>query len=160
MVFAHARSVREERSKQRFALQDFSRIRVSLVKGKAGWRIGSVESLGNSFLEAKTREERGYVSFLITQLRKYVHGEIAMFKVYDDIVDILEALSSYGSSWEKVRRIFMLRLLSELGYIAPLREWKALIEAPEFRAALAEYEDPMETSIEKTLASAAQASHL
>ena len=39
MLYATARSVREERSKQRYALQDFSHITVTLVKGKGGWCI-------------------------------------------------------------------------------------------------------------------------
>ncbi|MEX2341217.1 MAG: recombination protein O N-terminal domain-containing protein, partial [Candidatus Paceibacterota bacterium] len=49
MLWAAAKSVREERSRQRFALQDFSLIRASLIKGKSGWRIGSVESDRNYF---------------------------------------------------------------------------------------------------------------
>lgn len=160
MVFAHARSVREERSKQRFALQDFSQIRVSLVKGKSGWRIGSVESLGNSFLHARTREERGHVSFLITQLRKYVHGEIALSKIYDDIVTILEGMEIYAPKWDVVGRVFMLRLFAELGYIAPVSVWKPLIGETDFALALSHYEVSMEGGIEQTLKAAAQASHL
>ena len=42
MVWADARSVRLEKSKQRSALTDFSVVRISLVRGKAGWKIGSV----------------------------------------------------------------------------------------------------------------------
>jgi len=59
MIWASARSVREERSKQRYALQDFSLIRVSLVKGKSGWRIGSVEATCNPFMEARSRSGQG-----------------------------------------------------------------------------------------------------
>jgi len=70
MLFATAKSVREEVSKQRQALQDFSRIRVSLVKGKTGWRIGSVESLRNDFSAAYDRETRGSVVSLYRLLRR------------------------------------------------------------------------------------------
>ena len=38
MVLAAARSVREEKSRQRYALQEFALVRVSLIKGKSGWR--------------------------------------------------------------------------------------------------------------------------
>lgn len=49
MLYADARSVRLEKSKQRQALQDFSLIKVSLVKGKAGWKIGSVSEVQNYY---------------------------------------------------------------------------------------------------------------
>jgi recombinational DNA repair protein (RecF pathway) len=157
MLFAHARSVREERSKQRYALQDFSHIRVSLLKGKNGWRIGSVESLGNPFLAAEDRGERARVTFIFSQLRRYVHGEVPLPRVFDDT---LCALKEKDLLWEQVQRVFEVRLLSELGYISPSPEWFPLVEATTLRDSSILYRDEMKESVERAIRGAAEASHL
>jgi recombinational DNA repair protein (RecF pathway) len=157
MLFAHARSVREERSKQRYALQDFSRIRVSLLKGKNGWRIGSVEPMGNPFMAAEDREERAKVAFVFSQLRRYVHGEIALPRVFEDTLFVLEEKEV---SWELSKRLFEVRLLSELGYISGEPAWGGLLEASTIAESRAVYRDEMKESIERAIALAADASHL
>ncbi|KKW47559.1 MAG: repair protein RecO protein, partial [Candidatus Kaiserbacteria bacterium GW2011_GWA2_58_9] len=40
LVRARASAVRTEASRMRYALQNYSRARVALVRGKRGWRIG------------------------------------------------------------------------------------------------------------------------
>ena len=72
MLYATAKSVREERSKQRFALQDFSLINVSLIKGKQGWRVGSVEAEVNYFTKSEERLARGSVVLLFKTLRRFI----------------------------------------------------------------------------------------
>ncbi len=160
MVWATARSVREERSKQRYALQDFSCIRVSLVKGRSGWRIGSVEALGNPFMKAETRSKRGIVSFLVRQLRRYVHGEIELEKTYHDVTLLLGNASNTETQVELLQQLFLVRLLTELGYIAVDPSWKTLIEAKTVLDALELYEDRMETLIHKAIEKGSNASHL
>ncbi|MFM2381584.1 MAG: hypothetical protein RLZZ76_351 [Candidatus Parcubacteria bacterium] len=160
MLFATARSVREEKSKQRYALQDFSRIRVSLVKGKSGWRIGSVEALGNPFLLATTRLERALVNFVFMQLRRYVHGEIMLPSVYRDLTEVLEKVQTFESSWAKVGQVFLLRLLSELGYIASESPWETLVSAPTIESAMSHYTERMVGQVEAVIEKGRQASHL
>jgi DNA repair protein RecO len=117
MLFANARSVREEVSKQRFALQDFSRIRVSLIKGKTGWRIGSVESEKNDFSIAKTREARASVVSIYKLLRRFVRGEEASVDLYDFVVSALDQLEE-GTDDRKFLDLFIqLKILSILGYV-------------------------------------------
>jgi recombinational DNA repair protein (RecF pathway) len=157
MLFAYARSVREERSKQRYALQDFSHIRVSLLKGKNGWRIGSVESLGNRFMAAENREGRSRVTFIFSQLRRYVHGEIPMPRVFDDA---LSAITEEDVVWEDAKRLFQLRLLSELGYISGDPAWKGILEAPSLAESAALLRGDMKEDIDRAIAHAAEASHL
>ena len=119
MLWAAARSVREEKSRQRYALQNFSLIRVSLVKGKSGWRIGSVESEYNAFSGAASREARGAITRIVKLLRQYLHGEET---VSDIFLDVKRALSVLQSAQPKecnlIADIFALRLLNKLGYIA------------------------------------------
>lgn len=160
MLWATARSVREERSKQRYALQDFSRIRVSLVKGKSGWRIGSVESHGNPFLNAESRLERGRVNYVISQLRRYVHGEVPLPRVYDDVIAILDAQAELQEKNLQIQQLFLARLLSELGYLAPEGDWKIVIEAQNVLEAVPLYTAEMEFAVSSAVKGGTEASHL
>lgn len=160
MLFASARSVREERSKQRFALQDFSLIRVSLVKGKSGWRIGSVESQGNPFLSAHSRKGRGHVNFIVSQLRRYVHGETEFPTVFEDVYTLLSLSKEQEAHWAVFQTLFLVRLLAELGYIAPKKTWQCLIDAATIEEAFALYTKDMDKEITQAIESASTASHL
>ena len=120
MLFADAKSVREERSRQRFALQDFSRIRVSLVKGKQGWKVGSVEAVHNEFMRATGREARGSVVALFRLLRRFIHGEEAHADLFDFISEALDLLVV-----EVAERVFVslwveVQVLRRLGYVDAL----------------------------------------
>ena len=160
MLFASARSVREERSKQRFALQDLSHIRVSLIKGKSGWRIGSVEALGNPFLRASSRQMRTSVLFVINQLRRYVHGEVPLEDIYNDAVELLNISNEDGADYVAYERLFQLRLLSQLGYIALEEAWKPLVEAQSLKEAALRYDPAHSPRIEAAITKGTQASQL
>jgi len=123
MLYATARSVREERSKQRFALQDFSHITVTLVKGKSGWRIGSVEVHENFFMRATTRAERGSIVKLAKVLRRYVQGESPEPTLYTEFLAALTHLTSPTlAAREAFELCTIVRLLTMLGYVAPSSE--------------------------------------
>lgn len=83
MLYAGARSVREEKSKQRYALQDFSFVTISLIKGKYGWRIGSVIPEKNVFYSSYARDGRQSVHGLVKLLIRFVHGEEPIPEIYD-----------------------------------------------------------------------------
>ncbi len=160
MVYASARSVREERSKQRYALQDFSHVRISLLKGKNGWRVGSVESFGNAFLRAENRAQRGHINFLFNQLRRYVHGEVPVPRAYADMEWIFAHQGALQQEGVLIQQLFVLRLLAELGYIASEESWKSLLTAPTIQEACSAYVPAMEGAIARVIRSAAEASHL
>jgi recombinational DNA repair protein (RecF pathway) len=117
MIYALAKSAREERSKQRSALQDFSRIRVSLVKGKTGWRVGSVESHGNYYLEAGSGDKRGSVVSLFRLLRRFIRGEEVHTDLYDEIIEALDAGLTDLPDRVIFDKLVQLRLLDQLGYV-------------------------------------------
>lgn len=117
MLFAVAKSVREERSLQRPALQDFSRIRVSLVKGKTGWRIGSVEAVANDYAKAKDRETRGSVVLLYRLLRRFIRGEEPVPVLYDKVVAGLDVLLMDLNNRRLVELLVEIEILSLLGYV-------------------------------------------
>lgn len=131
LVYASARSVREERSRQRYALQDFSLITVSLIKGKAGWRVGSVEVLRNYFLESSERLVRTSIYRQIRLLRRYVQGEEVNLFLYQEVKEQLETLASPDlANRAAVERAVHTRLLYALGYISLTPELSDFINSP------------------------------
>lgn len=117
MLYAAAKSVREERSKQRSSLQDFSRIRVSLVKGKSGWRVGSVEVEQNDFSTAVNREIRGSVATVYRLLRRFIRGEEASPELYDFVTEALDTLLLPAQNRRTLELFVQLRILAMLGYV-------------------------------------------
>lgn len=86
MVWADARSVRLEKSKQRQALCDFALVRVSLVRGKGGWKVGSVAAHRNFYYDAADQAARGSVVTIVRLLRRFVQGEEAQTELFDFVV--------------------------------------------------------------------------
>jgi DNA repair protein RecO len=117
MLYATAKSVREERSKQRQALQEFSIIRVSLIRGKQGWRVGSVESGNNYFAGAEDRLARGSVVLICKTLRRFIHGEESLPNLFDFCLLALREVSKNNSSRNFLDSIIQLKILNELGYV-------------------------------------------
>ena len=131
MLYADARSVREEKSKQRFALQEFSHIKVSLVKGKSGWRIGSVEALGNHYTNAHDKLARGSVVGVYRWLRRFLKGEEAMPELYDYVFEALSVLSSDVRERNDLDAVVKLRILTELGYVDRKRVPELVLQSPQ-----------------------------
>lgn len=120
LIQAEAKSVREERSRQRFALQDFSRIKVALVKGKTGWRIGSVEVVKNDFTASPNRAVRTSIVKLYRLLRRFIHGQEIqpeLFKTCWQVLDNLSTSAPSGAVSPAIDAVIELRLLEYLGYI-------------------------------------------
>lgn len=117
MLYADARSVREERSRQRYALQDFSLVRVSLVKGKRTWKIGSVEALKSYYHSAADKAARGSVVSLFRLLRRFLKGEEAAHALFDYVVAGLDELINEQLEREFVEMAVQVRVLAWLGYV-------------------------------------------
>jgi recombinational DNA repair protein (RecF pathway) len=117
MLYADARSSREERSRQRYALQDFSLVRVSLVKGKRGWKVGSIEARKNYYHEAGDKMSRGSVVSLFRLLRRFLKGEEIMKDIFDLTKSGLETLKDDTPERMFVEEVIQLRILADLGYV-------------------------------------------
>ena len=117
MLYADARSVREERSRQRGALQDFSYVKVSLVKGKAGWKIGSILPLKNYYYEAVDQAARGSVVSVFRLLRRFFKGEEANEAIFDYVKESLDALAGPIEHRMFEQMLTQVRILAELGYV-------------------------------------------
>lgn len=117
MVFAHVRSIREEKSKHRYSLQPFSHMRVTLVRGKTGWKVTGAEPIRNFYTEATTREERAFWRNTMLLIRRVMQGETPHERVFDDVLLAYKSLKE--GEPKKLERVLSLRILHELGYVAP-----------------------------------------
>lgn len=131
MLYASAKSVREERSTQRFALQEFSYLRATLIHGRAGWRLAGVEPLAHLYAVAPARAGRAFVRTILLLIRRTMHGEEPQRELFDDIVDALLHYSE--SDLKSLETVLSLRILHQLGYVAPPPSLAPLITAPSAR---------------------------
>jgi len=130
MMYADARSVRLEKSKQRQALQDFSLIKISLVKGRGGWKIGSVTEIGNYYHSATDKEARGSVVQIVRLLRRFVTGEETHESLFDESVAALTFLVGDCINRHCYERVFTQRVLAQLGYIKSSDIPSAYVDQP------------------------------
>ncbi len=125
MLYAQAKSVREERSKQRYALQECSHVRATLIRGKSGWKVAGAESLQNFYDTADTREARAFVRNVILLLKRVVQGEAMHEEVFTDVVGACAVAEKYNQ--KNLEQIVTLRILHALGYIAPHETYAHLL---------------------------------
>ena len=117
MLYANARSVRKESSLQRMALQDFSLIKVSLVKGKGGWKIGSVTEVKNYYGHAIDKEARGSVVKIMRLIRRFLAGEETHIELFDECIAALELFAGALTDRTCYEQVYTQRILAQLGYI-------------------------------------------
>lgn len=120
LVSAVAKSVRSEKSKLRYSLQDNSFSRLDLVRGREVWRVTDAEELARlSFSEERAIERIKVFVGVCVLLRRFVHGEEQdknIFHVLSDVFFLLknEVLSAEGL--KNLEVLAALRILSVLGY--------------------------------------------
>ena len=117
MIFASAKSVREERSKQRYALQECSHARVTLVRGKNGWKVTGAEPIADLYAKAATRDARAFLRNTIMLLRRVIHGESPHPDIFDDVRAACSIMNDADPA--ALETVLTLRVLHVLGYIAP-----------------------------------------
>jgi recombinational DNA repair protein (RecF pathway) len=159
MLFASARSVREERSKQRFALQEFSHVRVTLIKGKSGWRIGSVESFKNYYQQALTKDARGSVVRIFRNLRRFIHGEESAPILFDSVITSLESACCSVPNRGQLDAFIELKLLESLGYVSQ-KDIPPSLKNTDIKTISAIKDAHLEKQVEKILEHARSVSHL
>ena len=118
MLWADARSVRLEKSKQRSALTDFSLVKVSLVRGKVGWKIGSVIAEQNFYHQSTDQSARKYVRDLLRIIRRFLQGEDPAPELYDFVAEALNELSNVTEPNDFLYDVVLLRVLLQLGYVS------------------------------------------
>ncbi len=116
LVRARASAVRTEKSKMRYALQNYARANVGLVRGKRGWRMAGAAATKNAYGDPK-----GVAAFArIAELTKrLVHGEEKnsfLFAVLAEAHDALNRERVEASATIEI--VCVARVLYALGYLS------------------------------------------
>jgi recombinational DNA repair protein (RecF pathway) len=158
MLYAVAKSVREERSTQRFALQEFSYLRATLIHGKAGWRLAGVEPIAHLYARATTRAARSFLRTILLLLRRTMHGEVAHPDIFDDVT---QSLMQYEEpQLVALETVLSLRILHALGYVATPAELEPLIAGTQALTSLSEMTDSRQALCREQIETALRESQL
>src|SRR3989339_66069 len=131
MLYASAQGVRKMSSKLRFVLQDFSYVKIDLVKGKDFWRITSASKTGK--LEKLSQPETLKTFVNISKLlKRLLAGEDPNKPLFVDLINGLSVLekSDAKSELRNIEMIIVLRILDNLGYIGSNEVLENFIKSP------------------------------
>lgn len=116
MVYARAGAVRSEKSKMRYALSHYSRCKVSLVRGKRGWRVAGAVSIHNIFSTIHGMTACARISSLALRL---IHGEDKNEYLFAALTEAREAFArGEESTVPTIEIVCVARILYALGYIS------------------------------------------
>lgn len=128
LIIASARSARLSVSKLRPALQEYSHVSISCIKGKNGWKVTNVVYKDSFYFESRDFSHEVLVKISNLLLKMIVgespHPEI-FYTVREAFYFLKELLSENISNFEK---LLVLRVLSLLGYVAEDLELKVFLE--------------------------------
>ena len=125
-LFASAQASREERSKLRYGLQDFSYSNVSLVRGREFWRLTHAELVENVANELSgTPDAVRMLGRIGKLLRRLLAGEERNEPLFVAVREGLQFIATKPdtSALEGIEIVLVLRILYLLGYLAPRWEF-------------------------------------
>lgn len=115
-VRARASAVRTERSKMRYALQNYARVNVSLVRGKRGWRVAGAAALTGVGKDLHALGAFARTSNLVMRL---VHGEEQNIYLFAALAEAHDALMhNEVPAWATIEIVCVARVLYSLGYLS------------------------------------------
>lgn len=116
LVRARATAVRSEKSKMRYALQDYTLANASLVRGKNGWRVAGATALCTAVGDARGIATFARISELVVRL---VHGEEQNAYLYAALAEAHKALMQKNvDAFGTIEIVCVARVLYSLGYIS------------------------------------------
>ncbi len=117
LILASARSTRLSVSKLRPALQEYSRVSVSCIKGKNGWKITNVLEKENFFFASPSYTHK-VLAQVTTVLLKMIQGEEPHTETFYVVQTGFQFLSSVSENdIPSFECLIMLRILYHLGYV-------------------------------------------
>jgi DNA repair protein RecO (recombination protein O) len=130
-IRATAQGVRLIKSKLRFSLQDFSLLKVSIVRGKEFWRI--VNAVPHENLYQKHKDNKDVV-FALAQvfllLKRFVPDEEKNELLFEIVIESFQYLQNNSIPKAQVKSfeyILVLRILDNLGYLGSHEKLDAFI---------------------------------
>lgn len=131
LVKAVAKSVREEKSKLRYSLQNFSFTDATLVRGREVWRITGAQERYSLHQELKENSEKLFVvTQILKLLERLVHGEEKNDYLFDTLSDGFEFVRKNVMNKDTLKNfehLVVLRILYSLGYIAKENNFTELL---------------------------------
>lgn len=115
LVRARASAVRTERSKMRYALQNFSRANVSLVRGKQLWRAAGAGARASAPKDPQSLAAFARISELLQRL---IAGEERSDYLFAALVEAHQALSQNPEARGTIEIVCVARILFALGYLS------------------------------------------
>lgn len=130
LIIASARSARLSVSKLRPALQEYTLVLLSLVKGKNGWKITNVLSVDSFFfgVPKHTHKVMSQVSFVLLQM---IQGESADKDLFQIVKSGFEYLKNIDKECISLfEPLIIIRILNQLGYVVKDSETSIFLENP------------------------------
>lgn len=116
LVQARASAVRSEKSRMRYALQNYARAHVALVRGKRGWRIGGSTAISGSIEGIESAATFARIGSLVLRL---VAGEGQNLYVFATLSEAHDALArSSLETRATIELVCVARILWGLGYLS------------------------------------------
>ncbi len=132
LINASAQGVRKLSSKLRFILQDFSYVKVDLVRGKDFWRITSASKTNE--LENISKNPISFEIFtnISKLLKRLLAGESPNALLFSDLLRGFYFLenSKKDNEMQNIETIIVLRILNNLGYIGENEMLKNITKSP------------------------------
>ncbi len=119
LVQAVAKSVRSEKSKLKYSLQDFTYVRADLVRGKEVWRVTDSQEIAR-ISPNNGPEKARTLAGVFSLLRRFIHGEDRDDETFRIVRDVFFFLLREKVSPEELKNLEILAalcVLSSLGYI-------------------------------------------
>ena len=132
MIVASARGVRKLSSKLRFVLQDFSYVKLDLVRGKDFWRITSAGKTGKLEGLSRNTECLRVMNNIFRLLKRLMAGEEPNHKLFMDTLKGFSFLEdkAHSQNIQNIEVIIVLRILEKLGYIGNKKSLVGLSSSP------------------------------
>ncbi len=116
LVRARASAVRSEKSRMRYALQNYARANVSLVRGKRGWRAAGAAAIQGVSSDARSVATFARISELLIRL---IHGEEKNGYLFATLTEAHSALmQAKHDTAPVVELVCVARMLYALGYLS------------------------------------------
>ncbi|MCE9585374.1 DNA repair protein RecO [Candidatus Nomurabacteria bacterium] len=132
MIFASAQGVRKMSSKLRYVLQDFSYIKLDLVRGKDFWRLTSA-SKTNALENLSRNPDTFAIIFNIARLlKRLLAGEEKNDILFTDLISGFSVLEKAENKEEikNIESVMVLRILNNLGYVGAGDDFGKFTKSP------------------------------
>ncbi|MEI7688677.1 MAG: DNA repair protein RecO [Candidatus Nomurabacteria bacterium] len=120
LVRAMVQGIRLNKSKLRFALQDYSYSNVDFVRGKEIWRITSAKNISTFPFARSSKDSLLLIARVSSLLERLCDGEESNEKIFDDFIQslfLIDDIDISDTSREAIELHLILRIMNSLGYI-------------------------------------------